>query len=283
MQSKGKPPLASAPQASPPDAGEAAAKAKADRKERGAALSTLAEAQKRDFAATAKQREAAERERVATKRAEEAEKLLADAKNDPMGFLERGGIKMRQIAERVAKGEPVTDANKALLDRVVAMEAENERIREEGKQREAKAQSENEFEKAKRDLAKVYDETKGALPHFARIVKKYGDATLVTEVQAMYREIQSDERTKDYADQYTFAEVLEAIEAKWADRAEALKEEAEAPAPASNGAAAPAGPKPSLTNASASASSVLPTDYKKLTPQQQKEADRAAYRALRKK
>jgi hypothetical protein len=186
---------------------------------------------------------------------------------------------MRQIAERVAKGEPVTDAAKEALDRAVAAEAKLEELQQQWSQREAKAKAETEFSEAKAKLANEFENGKDALPHFSRIVKKYGQDTLVSEVQAMYRKIQADPRTRDYADQYTFSEVLQAIEAEWADRAAALKED---PAPAAaTPTASPKATKPSLTNAMASGSSELPPDFKSLPAKEQNKIIKAQYKILK--
>jgi len=247
-------------------------------------LSSLAKQQKAQFDQTLKSRAAEERAQAAIKQAEDraakAEELVRIAKEKPMDFLEQHGVKMRQIAERVAKGEPVTDAAKEALDRAIKAEEDLAKLRQEWADRETKATAAKEFEQAKADLSRTFDENKASLPHFAKIVKRYGQDALVTEVQGMYRKIQANPATSAYADQYSFAEVLEAIEAEWSERAAALREEAAAePAEAGH----PTSPKPSLTNGGSSGASVLPPDYKKLTPKQQKEADRAAYRALKKK
>ena len=283
-QRKGKaasPPPVSAQPASPPEKTPEQL-----RKERGAALSSLAKQQKAQYDATLEARatnsRAQESIKQAEARAQAAEELVEKAKKDPMGFLETHGIKMRQIAERVAKGEPVTDASKEALERAIKAEEDLDKLRQEWTDREAKATAAKAFEQAKADLSKTFDEKKAELPYFAKMVKKYGQDMLVTEVQGMYRKIQANPATSAYAEQYSFSEVLEAIEAEKADLAAALRDEAaEGETPAAGGAGLP--PKPSLTNGGSSGVSVMPADYKKLTPKQQREADRAAYRALKKK
>jgi hypothetical protein len=258
--------------------------AEALRKARGRAIAQLAEQQKAQFVQTAKARAAQEKADAIIARAEArekaAEELIRNAKDKPMDWLEQNGVKMRQIAERVAKGEPVTDAAKLALDRAIAAEEKLDALKVEWAQREAKAKAEAEFAQAKSDLSKTFEEQRSKLPHFSKIVKKYGQDTLVSEVQSMYRKIQANPETAPYADQYSFGEVLEAIEADWAERASALREE-EAPATAASPAAA--GAKPSLTNGAASTSTALPPDFKSLPAKKQNEIIKAQYRALKKR
>lgn len=263
--------------------GEAAPDAKKEaRKAKLSGLRTLADQTQMAFVEGQRARQVREQATAeVTKLREEADKAskeLAQAIKDPLGWLESKGVKMRALAERVAKGDDPTGALKAMAEKIAELETKNEQAKLELSQREERARQQAHYHEEKQRFLKTYDDGKAVYPTLHAIFETPEE--LIQEFLVMTDSIKKDPKLGPFLAEYSNAELLEALEAKMSARYARLK-------PGGSTVSAQAGetskqPKPTLTSRGASETAAVPVDFKKLSPKEQVKSMTELYKRLKK-
>ena len=283
---------------------------KAESKAKRDALRALADASTQKFTEAQelrKSREKADGE-IASMRAEmeklakdaaEARAELGRAKEKPLDWIQGQGVKLRALAEAVAKGDTpdakVEALQKSLVEleerntqKIAALQEQYQKALKETAEKEAKAAMEARNAQARRDFLDAWEGGRGEWDYLREATG--GDTQrLIEEFMVTYNDVKANPETGPFVDEYSNKELLAATNARIRRRAE---ESAQLLARLSGGAANTNATtvsvkpslesKPTLTTATAVEPGALPVDFKKLAPKDQKKAMAEMYRSLRK-
>lgn len=268
-------------------AAKIAEEAKKARHEKVSEIQKLAQAQQARYAEAKKlqaerARYASDHQRVLAE-LDTYKKQLEAAEKDPLGYLESKGITPVDLADRIVKKGTPDEQIQKLVDKVTALERENETQRQAWQEREERAKQSAAFERAKTNLVKQFNGAKdkfASLHAFAsKMAERTGasaDAVMLDEFMAQVNRIKTNPNTAPYADQYSDEEVLESLDKRYevfTAKPEPAKAVEKPAASVANGTSEPAkkleGAK-TLTNALASeASNTVPDDWDKWSDRQQ--------------
>jgi hypothetical protein len=311
VAAEGEPVVEAAPPETPATAPAEAPDKKADSQRRRDELRALASKQKEHFDATMALK--AERERTAQLEAQAkqttaqlearlkaAEDRLAAAEKDPLAYLDSRGIKAKAIAERIAKGD---DPLGELRTRVEAAEKALEEERKALKQREENAQRleqeaavRRQWEAAKDALVQTWQSGKDKYPTLHRTIDSREEFVheflTFNQYLRSHPDVPSNVRAAANAGAYTDAEVLDALESRFAKRYGKATQGAPGAPVVPSGSTTPAGeqakpqakPKaPTLTTRQASSANATktPKAISKLSHKESIGAMADMYRALK--
>jgi hypothetical protein len=129
---------------------------------------------------------------------------------DPLTFLDKRGIKADQIGQRILdQGTPNEGVTRA-LEAARRAEEKAEAIIREGREREQRAQAQATQAQAIQRVHTAFDALKDECP----LLGGLDGNGRVREYMVTYQRALADPETRDYADQYTDAELLQATEAR---------------------------------------------------------------------
>jgi hypothetical protein len=129
---------------------------------------------------------------------------------DPLTFLHKKGITAEQIGQRIVdQGTPNEGVTKA-LNAARRAEEKAEAIIREGREREQRAQAQATQAQAIQRVHTAFDALKDECP----LLGCQDGNGRVHEYMVTYQRALADPETRDYADQYTDAELLQATEAR---------------------------------------------------------------------
>lgn len=270
---------------------------KAERKAKLDGLRQLSQATQQKF--TESQALRSEREKVtgeiAAIRAEmarvekernEARQELDAAKKNPMPWLQGQGVKLRALAEQVAK-EDTPDAKvealqKALVElgeknerKIAELQAQYDQAIKEAAERETKAAMQAQNARMRAEFLECVEKNKDKWPHLMKATKGVTER-VIREFMITFEDVKADPKTGPYIADYSNEELLDATNMRLREMGVYVDDK---PAVVAGKATET---KPALTTSTAVEPQALPMDFKRLSPKEQIKAMASQYKANRK-
>lgn len=215
---------------------------------------------------------------------------LESAKKNPLAWIQTQGVKLRQLAEEVAKGDApdakIDQLTKALQEldakhekQMADLKTEYETKMKEAADKEAKAAQQAEYAKHRVDFFSSVEKLKDQLPRLMKATRSNPER-IIREFMITVQDVRQDPEVDAVFHKYTNEEILEATERRLEDMGvtvDVSKPAPDAPPPKLSD------PKPTLTTSGASEPGPgITPDFKHLNEKQKIKAMADLYRQKRK-